>query len=67
MLDERVFPAVSYPQPDGLGWDDLHALLAPLLAAPNLIGVSLADFDAAHAEAGEHAERIVAAFAAAWP
>jgi arginase len=66
-LDERALPAVSYPQPDGLGWDDLHALLGPLLAAPNLIGVSLADLDAAHPDAAEHAERIVAALARAWP
>ena len=66
-LDERALPAVSYPQPDGLGWDDLHALLAPLLAAPNLAGVSLADFDASHPEADDYAERIVAALERAWP
>ena len=66
-LDETALPAVSYPQPDGLGWDDLHALLAPLLAAPELIGVSVADFDAAHPEAEAYAERVVAALEAAWP
>ncbi len=67
VLDAAALPAVSYPQPDGLGWDDLHALLAPLLAAPELIGVSVADFDAAHPDAAGHAERIVAALERAWP
>ncbi|MET0768346.1 MAG: arginase family protein [Solirubrobacteraceae bacterium] len=67
VLDETALPAVSYPQPEGLGWDDLHALLAPLLAAPSLAGVSIADFDAAHPEADAYAERIVAALERAWP
>ena len=67
VLDETALPAVSYPQPEGLGWDDLHALLGPLLAALNLAGVSIADFDAAHPEADAYAERIVALLERAWP
>jgi len=64
-LDATALPAVSYPQRDGLGWEDLLALLAPLLAAPNLAGVSVADLDAAHPDAREHAARVVEALASA--
>jgi len=45
VLDESVLPAVSYPQPLGLEWEELVALLRPLVAAPNLLGVSVADFN----------------------
>jgi arginase family enzyme len=41
VLDERVFPATDYLQPDGLDWDELAALLAPLTAAEALVGASL--------------------------
>jgi arginase len=66
-LDSAEFPAVSYPQPDGLSWSELVQLIAPLLAAPRLIGASLADFDADHERSDEHAERIVSALRQAWP
>lgn len=66
-LDSAEFPAVSYPQPEGLSWSELVQLMAPLLAAPRLIGASLADFDADHERSGEHAERIVNALRQAWP
>jgi arginase len=45
VLDERVLPAVSYPQALGLDWDELIALVRPLVGAPNLLGVSVADFN----------------------
>ena len=35
-------PATDYLMPDGLGWDELAGLLAPLGASPALAGVSLA-------------------------
>jgi len=41
VLDEDVMPAVSYPQPDGLEWDDLEELLAPLVAMPRLLGADV--------------------------
>ena len=66
-LDEAALPAVGHPRPDGLGWEDLDALLRPLLATPNPAGVRVADFDAAHPEAEAYAERIAAALARAWP
>jgi arginase len=41
VLDEAVFPATDYLQPGGLDWDELAAVLAPLAASEELIGVSL--------------------------
>lgn len=43
VLDAAVMPAVSYPQPLGLDWEQLEELLTPLAGAPNLIGCSLSD------------------------
>jgi arginase len=45
VLDEAVFPATDYLQPDGLDWDELTALLAPLTASAALIGASLACYN----------------------
>jgi arginase len=66
-LDESELPAVSYPQGQGLSWSELVKLVVPLLAAPTLIGVSMADFDADHGRAKDYADRIVDALASAWP
>lgn len=41
VLDQDVFPATDYLMPGGLTWDELGAVLAPLLASPFLIGASL--------------------------
>jgi arginase len=41
VLNQEVFPATDYLMPDGLTWDELAAVLAPLLASPRLIGASL--------------------------
>jgi arginase len=61
VLDEAALPAVSYPQPRGLDWEELVELARPLVAAPNLVGVSIADFNPDRDPTGEHAEAIVAA------
>jgi arginase len=61
VLDEAVLPAVSYPQPLGLCWDELVALVRPLVAAPNLLGVSVADFNPDRDADGTHAARVVGA------
>lgn len=61
LLDESALPAVTYPQPGGLDWDELEALARPLTSAPNLIGVSVADYNPDRDRDGAHAERIVAA------
>jgi arginase len=59
VLDEAALPAVSYPQPLGLDWDELAALVGPLAAAPGLIGVSLADFNPDRDPDGSHAAWVV--------
>jgi arginase len=64
VLDETALPAVSYPQPLGLGWDELVELARPLAAAPNLAGVSVADFNPDRDPEGTYAARIVEALAA---
>jgi arginase len=61
VLDEGVLPAVSYPQSLGLDWDELVALVRPLVAAPNLLGASVADFNPDNDPDGTHAARVVEA------
>lgn len=61
VLDEEVLPAVTYPQPLGLDWDELAGLARPLATAPNLVGVSVADFNPDRDTTGAHAERVVSA------
>jgi arginase len=61
VLDESVLPAVSYPQPLGLDWDELVALVRPLVAAPNLLGASVADFNPDRDINSIHAARVVQA------
>ncbi len=45
VLDQEVFPATDYLQPDGLDWDELAALLGPLTACGHLVGASLACYN----------------------
>ncbi len=59
VLDEAVLPAVSYPQPLGLDWHELLDLTRPLAGAPNLVGVSVADFNPDRDADGVHAARVV--------
>jgi arginase len=59
VLDGSVMPAVSYPQPYGLGWDELEQLLTPLAAAPTLVGCSVSDLDADADPHGVFAARTV--------
>jgi arginase len=61
VLDETALPAVSYSQPLGLDWDELVEIARPLAAAPNLIGVSVADFNPDRDPDGAHAHRVVEA------
>ncbi len=65
-LDERELPAVTYAQPHGLSWAEFAELLEPLIAAPDLAGMSLADFDADHSHSRQHAGRIVDALQSAF-
>lgn len=59
VLDEDALPAVSYPQPNGLDWSDLAALMGPLVASPALLGLSVADYNPDRDLDGRYALRIV--------
>ena len=63
VLDERALPAVSYPQADGLGWDELVALAGPLARSARLVGLSVADFNPDRDPDGAAARRVVEALA----
>ncbi|MGH3921148.1 MAG: arginase family protein [Pseudonocardiaceae bacterium] len=59
MLDPESLPAVTYPQPGGLDWDQLAAALEPLARSPRLLGVSVADFRPDLDPTGELAVRVL--------
>jgi arginase len=60
VLDAAVMPAVSYPQPLGLTWEQLEELLAPLAGAPHLAGCSVSDLRADLDPGGRIAARVAA-------
>jgi arginase len=64
-LDEAALPAVTYPQPHGLGWPAFVALIRPLLASEALAGLSIADLNPDLDPDGAHAARVVEALAEA--
>ncbi|MEW2384201.1 arginase family protein [Micromonospora sp. NPDC047707] len=59
VLDPLVLPAVTYPEPGGLDWPDVAALIRPMVRSGRLLGMSLADFNADEDPDGRHAERVV--------
>lgn len=59
VLDGEVLPAVTYPQPDGLHWDQLASVMGPLARSPRLLGVSVADFRPDLDPTGEYATRVL--------
>jgi arginase len=61
VLDQAVFPATDYLQPDGLDWEELEALLGPLAAAAGLVGASLACYNPDKDPGLECGRRLVAA------
>jgi arginase len=59
VLDEAALPAVTYPQPDGPGWDGLAELVGPLVSSDALIGLDVTDFNPDRDPDGAYAARIV--------
>jgi len=57
-LDEAELPAVSYPQPQGLSWQELEDLIRPMVDA-GPVGISVADYNPDLDPDGRHAARIV--------
>jgi arginase len=45
VLDPSVMPAVGSPEPDGPTFDDLNALLEPLIDHPNALGIAVTLYD----------------------
>lgn len=59
VFDQEEMPAVTYPLPDGLGWEHALALLRPLVRARRLVGLSVADFVPDKDPGGAYARRLV--------
>ena len=59
VLDQEEMPAVTYPLPDGLGWEHAEALLRPLVRSRRLVGLSVADFVPDKDADGRYARRLV--------
>jgi arginase len=58
VLSTAELPAVDYPQPGGLTWEELEALTCAALAAGGCLGISVVIYNP-DLDAGEHAPRIV--------
>jgi arginase len=65
VLDPEAMPAVSYPEPSGLSWEQCAALLGPLGASPALLGASVADLNSDRDPDGRYARRLTELVAAA--
>lgn len=59
VLDPESLPAVTYPQPNGLDWGQLAAVMEPLARSPRLLGASVADFRPDLDPTGELATRVL--------
>jgi arginase len=57
VLDAEALPAVSYPLAEGLEWEELEALLGPLVTA-GVCGVSVADLNCDKDPDGAYAKRV---------
>jgi arginase len=63
VLDERAMPATDYLMPEGLEWDELAQLMAPLGASPALAGLSLGCLNPEKDPGGTYTERTCALLA----
>lgn len=59
VLDMQELPAVDSPEPDGLSFTELTALLKALVASPCCVGLELTIYDPDLDPAGLYADRIV--------
>jgi arginase len=65
VLDERAMPATDYLMPDGLEWNELAQLLAPLGSSSALAGMSLGCLNPEKDPDGGYTERTCALLAGA--
>lgn len=61
VLDERALPSSDYLMPNGLEWDELVALVRPLVHSPRMIGLSTACYNPDNDPDMADGRRIVAA------
>jgi arginase len=59
VLDEKVMPAVDYPQSDGLDWEELCQLVSPFARSSGLVGTDVTIYNPAHDKDARYASRIV--------
>jgi len=67
VLDRDVFPATDYLMPGGLDWPDLIDLVRPVVAAPGLVGWSIACYNPEKDPLGRDGRAILAAIDAWCP
>ena len=65
VLSSDANPAVSYPQPGGLAWDEVKAVVDAALAAQHLIGIDIAGYNPDKDPDGRVARKVVEIFGAA--
>ena len=58
-FDGEEMSAVTYPLPEGLGFEHMEALLRPLASSPALIGLSVADYVPDKDPDGKNTRRLV--------
>lgn len=59
VLDKDVLPAVDYPMPNGLHWEEVAAFVSPLAHSPALIGADITIFNPRLDPDGRYAEQVV--------
>jgi arginase len=59
VFDQAEMPTVTYPLPDGLGWEHAEGLLRPLVGSRRVVGLSVADFVPDKDTDGRYARRLV--------
>ena len=59
VFDQAEMPAVTYPLPDGLGWEHAEVLLRALVRSRRIVGLSIADFVPDKDPEGRYARRLV--------
>jgi arginase len=64
VLDEQVFPATDYLMPDGMTWEELLSVLAPLANSLSLVGMSLACYNPEKDPELAYGRKLVDVFAA---
>lgn len=63
VLDSALMPAVDSPQPDGLSYEELRQLLAPLLMSDLVTGIQFTIFDPDLDPEGRYAQELARAIA----